>query len=54
MEENLTYHERSVPLPLPLSPPTLLLPLLISFSPDDKQLTSVGEDGNIFIWNIFG
>ncbi|CAM9394301.1 unnamed protein product, partial [Discosporangium mesarthrocarpum] len=25
----------------------------LSFSPDDKQLTSVGEDGNIFVWNIY-
>ena len=25
----------------------------IKFSPDDKQVISVGEDGNIFIWNLF-
>ena len=24
----------------------------LSFSPDDRQLSSVGEDGCIFIWNI--
>ena len=25
----------------------------VKFSPDDKQLVSVGEDGNIFVWNVF-
>jgi WD40 repeat protein len=25
----------------------------IKFSPDDKQLVSVGEDGSVFVWNIF-
>ena len=24
----------------------------LSFGPDDRQLSSVGEDGCIFIWNI--
>ena len=24
-----------------------------SFSPDDKQLVSVGQDGNVFVWNVF-
>ena len=24
-----------------------------SFSPDDKQLISVGRDGNVFVWNVF-
>lgn len=23
------------------------------FSPDDRQLVSVGEDGNIFVWNVY-
>jgi WD40 repeat protein len=25
----------------------------LSFSPDDKQIVSVGEDGSIFIWCLF-
>lgn len=25
----------------------------IKFSSDDKQVVSVGEDGSIFIWNVF-
>jgi WD40 repeat protein len=25
----------------------------VSFSPDDKQIVSVGEDGSIFIWCVF-
>lgn len=25
----------------------------LAFSPDDRQLISVGEDGNIFVWNIY-
>jgi WD40 repeat protein len=25
----------------------------LSFSPDDKQLVSVGEDATIFVWNVF-
>ncbi len=40
--------------PLPRRPPSPFVVPNFSFSPDDKQLTSVGEDGNIFIWNIFG
>ena len=35
-------------------PPRVVVSPDFSFSPDDKQLTSVGEDGNIFIWNVFG
>ena len=26
----------------------------LKFSPDDKQLVSVGEDGIILVWNIYG
>ena len=26
----------------------------LKFSPDDRQVVSVGDDGNVFIWNIFG
>ena len=26
----------------------------LAFSPDDKQLVSVGEDGNAMIWNVYG
>jgi WD40 repeat protein len=29
-----------------------VLPLL-KFSPDDKQLVTVGEDGVIFVWNLY-
>jgi WD40 repeat protein len=25
----------------------------IAFTPDDKQIVSVGEDGSIFVWSIF-
>ncbi|DAZ97457.1 TPA: hypothetical protein N0F65_009940 [Lagenidium giganteum] len=25
----------------------------LAFSPDDRQLVSVGEDGSIFIWNVY-
>jgi len=25
----------------------------VAFSPDDRQLISVGEDGNIFVWNVY-
>jgi WD40 repeat protein len=25
----------------------------LSFSPDDRQLVSVGEDGNAMVWNIY-
>ena len=25
----------------------------LSFSPDDKQLVSVGDDGNVMVWNIY-
>jgi len=25
----------------------------LSFTPDDKQIVSVGEDGSIFVWSIF-
>lgn len=25
----------------------------VSFSPDDRQIVSVGDDGSIFIWNVF-
>jgi WD40 repeat protein len=25
----------------------------VQFSPDDKQLLSVGDDGNIFVWNLY-
>ncbi len=25
----------------------------IVFSPDDRQMVSVGEDGCIFVWNIY-
>ena len=25
----------------------------VEFSPDEKQLISVGLDGNIFVWNIY-
>ena len=25
----------------------------VEFSPDEKQLLSVGLDGNIFVWNIY-
>mmetsp|Transcript_29123 Transcript_29123/g.38302 ORF Transcript_29123/g.38302 Transcript_29123/m.38302 type:complete len:626 (+) Transcript_29123:45-1922(+) len=25
----------------------------LRFSPDDRQLVSVGEDGNIFVWNVY-
>ena len=25
----------------------------MAFSPDDKQLLSVGDDGNIFVWNLY-
>jgi len=25
----------------------------LKFSPDDRQLISVGEDGNIFVWNVY-
>eukprot|EP01029_Cantina_marsupialis_P011760 TRINITY_DN2617_c0_g1_i1.p1 TRINITY_DN2617_c0_g1~~TRINITY_DN2617_c0_g1_i1.p1 ORF type:complete len:615 (-),score=172.48 TRINITY_DN2617_c0_g1_i1:90-1934(-) len=25
----------------------------VSFTPDDRQVMSVGDDGNIFIWNIY-
>jgi WD40 repeat protein len=25
----------------------------VSFSPDDKQVASVGEDGSIVVWYIF-
>ncbi len=26
----------------------------VKFSPDDKQLVSVGEDGCVFVWNVYG
>ena len=25
----------------------------VCISPDDRQLISVGDDGNIFVWNIY-
>ena len=25
----------------------------VAFSPDDRQLISVGEDGCIFVWNVY-
>ena len=25
----------------------------LAFSPDDRQLVSVGEDGSIFVWNCY-
>lgn len=25
----------------------------LQFSPDDKQLVSVGDDGSVFVWNVF-
>ena len=25
----------------------------LAFSPDGKQLISVGQDGNIFVWNVY-
>ena len=25
----------------------------LAFSPDDKQLVSVGDDGNVMVWNIY-
>ena len=25
----------------------------LHFSPDDRQIISVGDDGNIFVWNVF-
>ena len=25
----------------------------LQFSPDDRQLVSVGDDGNIFVWNVY-
>lgn len=25
----------------------------LKFSPDDRQLVSVGDDGNIFVWNMY-
>ena len=27
--------------------------LSLSFSPDDRQLVSVGEDGNVMVWNVY-
>ena len=56
VKENLVLRYRTVYCncvsPVLLQHPfSLFWPL--SFSPDDKQLTSVGEDGNIFIWNVF-
>eukprot|EP00965_Chrysotila_dentata_P170015 5612217-Pleurochrysis_carterae.AAC.2 len=27
--------------------------LSLAFSPDDKQLVSVGDDGNVLVWNIY-
>eukprot|EP00310_Coccolithus_braarudii_P018945 CAMPEP_0183338038 /NCGR_PEP_ID=MMETSP0164_2-20130417/5470_1 /TAXON_ID=221442 /ORGANISM="Coccolithus pelagicus ssp braarudi, Strain PLY182g" /LENGTH=636 /DNA_ID=CAMNT_0025507819 /DNA_START=39 /DNA_END=1949 /DNA_ORIENTATION=+ len=27
--------------------------LHLAFSPDDKQLVSVGEDGNVLVWNVY-
>ena len=25
----------------------------VKFSPDDRQIVSVGDDGNVFVWNVF-
>jgi len=25
----------------------------LKFSPDDRQVVSVGEDGGVFIWNLY-
>lgn len=25
----------------------------VRFTPDDKQITSVGDDGSVFVWNVF-
>ena len=25
----------------------------VAFTPDDKQIVSVGEDGSIFVWSIY-
>ena len=27
--------------------------LALAFSPDDRQLVSTGEDGNILVWNVY-
>jgi len=25
----------------------------IKFSPDDRQIVSTGDDGNVFVWNVY-
>jgi WD40 repeat protein len=41
----------------PLITLSLLSPLpqvtSLQFSPDDKQLVSVGDDGSVFVWNVY-